>query len=33
MIPIVIKIINWFSNNIRIVAVGLISLLIATVLF
>ena len=33
MIPIVIKIINWFSNNIRIVAVGLVSLLIATVLF
>lgn len=31
MIPIVIKIINWFSNNIRIVAVGLISLLIATI--
>lgn len=31
MIPIVIKIINWFSNNIRIVAVGLVSLLIATV--
>jgi chromosome segregation ATPase len=31
MIPIVIKIIN--CNNIRIVAVGLVSLLIATVLF
>lgn len=31
MIPIVIKIINWFSNNIRIVAVGLVSLLIATI--
>lgn len=33
MIPIILKIINWFTSNIRIVAVGLVSLLIATVLF
>lgn len=33
MIPIIVKIINWFSNNIRIVAVGFVSLLIATILF
>ena len=33
MIPIIVKLINWFSNNIRIVAVGFVSLLIATILF
>ena len=33
MIPIIVKIINWFSNNIKIVAVGFVSLLIATILF
>lgn len=33
MIPIILKAVNWFSKNYRIVAVGFISLLIATIFF
>ena len=33
MIGIVIKIINWLSKNMRIVGVGLVSLVIGSVLF
>nr|DAU94401.1 MAG TPA: YSIRK type signal peptide [Caudoviricetes sp.] len=31
MIPILKQIVNWFTRNFRAVAVGLVSLLIATV--
>nr|DAI18035.1 MAG TPA: hypothetical protein [Caudoviricetes sp.]DAQ45804.1 MAG TPA: hypothetical protein [Caudoviricetes sp.]DAV61607.1 MAG TPA: hypothetical protein [Caudoviricetes sp.] len=31
MIPIILNIINWCSKNFKVVAVGLISLLIATI--
>lgn len=31
MIPIILNIINWYSKNFKVVAVGLISLLIATI--
>lgn len=33
MIPIIIKVINWLTNNFRIVAVSFICLLIATIFF